>query len=266
MTAAGRDWDAATYDRISAPQQRWAAEQLGGLELAGDEIVLDAGCGSGRVTRELCARVPRGAVYAVDAAPSMVAHARRALGEVAGPRVAVLCQDLAELALPEPVDLAFSNATFHWVPDHDALFAALHRNLAAGGRLRAQCGGRGNIESVRAAAEAVMAQAPFTAHFAGWTRPWTYAGAAETGLRLERAGFAEVETWLEERPTPMPDGRRFLETVCLVRHLDPLPGALRGPFVDAVASRLPDPLVLDYVRLNIRARRAGRPSATVAPR
>jgi trans-aconitate 2-methyltransferase len=264
--APAGDWDAATYDRISAPQQRWAAEQLDRLELNGDEVVLDAGCGSGRVTLELCRRVPRGVVYAVDAAPSMVAHARRALRAVEGTRVSVRCQDVAELALPEPVDLAFSNATFHWVPDHDALFTSLHRSLRPGARLVAQCGGSGNIESVRAAAENVMAEEPFARYFAGWTRPWTYAGAEQTAQRLRSAGFVEIETWLEERPTPMEDGRRFLETVCLVRHLDPLPHELRGRFVGAVSAQLPDPLVLDYVRLGIRARRAAEPSATVAPR
>jgi trans-aconitate 2-methyltransferase len=247
-----RDWDAITYDRVSGPQQQWAAEQLDGLELRGDEVVLDAGCGSGKVTLELAARVPNGRVYAVDAAPSMVEYARQALGD----RATVFCQDLVELELPEPVDLVFSNATFHWIHDHDALFAALHRNLTPGGRLVAQCGGRGNIESVRAAAERTMARAPYAGSFAGWPRPWTYAGAQETAERLARAGFTEIETWLEERPTPMDDGRRFLETVCLVRHLDPLAPELRGPFVDDVMGQLPEPLVLDYVRLNMRARRA----------
>jgi trans-aconitate 2-methyltransferase len=248
----GRDWDAATYDRISTPQQQWAAEQLDRLELAGDETVLDAGCGSGRVTLELCERVPRGTVYAVDAAPSMIAHTQRALGD----RVTALCQDIAELTLPEPVDLIFSNATFHWVPDHVALFAALQRNLKPGGRLVAQCGGHGNIESVRAAAERTMAREPFAAHFAGWPRPWNYAAPDETAQRLARAGFTEIDTWLEERPTPMQEGRRFLEAVILVRHLDPLPSELRDPFVDEVIGRLSQPLVFDYVRLNMRARRA----------
>lgn len=251
--SATRDWDADTYDRISTPQQGWAAEQLDRLALRGDEAVLDAGCGSGRVTAELVDRLARGGrVYAVDAAPSMVAHTRRALGD----RVTALCQDLAELALPEPVDVIFSNATFHWVPDHDALFAALHRNLKPGGRLVAQCGGAGNIESVRLAAERTIDTEPFAPHFAGWRRPWTYATADETARRLTRAGFGDVRTWLEDRPTPMEDGRRFIETVCLVRHLDPLPRELRDPFVDAVMAQLAEPLVLDYVRLNMTARRA----------
>jgi trans-aconitate 2-methyltransferase len=249
---SARDWDATTYDRISAPQQRWAAEQLDRLELSGDEVVLDAGCGSGKITLELARRVPHGTVYAVDAAPSMVAHAQEALGD----RATVMCQDLAELALPEPVDVIFSNATFHWVPDHDALFAALHRNLKAAGRLLAQCGGRGNIESFRRMADEVAGAAPFAEHFVGWERPWNYATAPETAERLERAGFIDVSTWLEDRPTELTEPRPFIATVCLVRHLDPLPEELREPFVDAVMDRLDRPVVLDYVRLNMTARRA----------
>jgi trans-aconitate 2-methyltransferase len=252
MSSSARDWDATTYDRISTPQQRWAAEQLDRLQLSGDESVLDAGCGSGRITLELVERLPRGTVYAVDAAPSMVAHTREALGD----RAIALCQDLTELALPEPVDVIFSNATFHWVPDHDALFAALYRNLKPGGRLIAQCGGRGNIESVRVAAESTMAAAPFATHFADWPRPWTYATPEQTARRLTGAGFTDVEAWLQERPTPMDDGREFVATVCLVRHLDPLPRELRDPFIDAVMAQLAQPLELDYVRLNMTARRA----------
>jgi trans-aconitate 2-methyltransferase len=249
---SARDWDAATYDRISAPQQRWAAEQLDRLELGGDEVVLDAGCGSGKITLELARRVPHGTVYAVDAAPSMVAHAHEALGD----RAIALCQDLSELALPEPVDVIFSNATFHWIPDHDRLFAALHRNLKVGGRLLAQCGGRGNIDAFREMADAVAGEAPFAEYFVDWVRPWNYATAEDTAQRLERAGFTGVSTWLEDRPTELAEPRPFIATVCLVRHLDPLPDELRERFVDAVMDRLHRPVVLDYVRLNMTARRA----------
>jgi trans-aconitate 2-methyltransferase len=246
------DWDAATYDRISAPQQRWAAEQLGRLHLTGDEVVLDAGCGSGKITLELARRVPRGAVYAIDAAPSMVRHTQEALGD----RGTAFCQDLVELELPEPVDVVFSNATFHWIPDHDALFGALHRNMKPGARLVAQCGGRGNIDEFRRVADQVASSAPFAEYFAEWRRPWNYATADETAERLKRAGFDEVSTWLEEKPTQLDDARRFVQTVCLVRHLDPLPPERHDEFIDAVLARCDDPLVLGYVRLNMIARRA----------
>ncbi len=247
-----RDWDAGTYDRISAPQQAWAAEQLDRLQLTGDEVVLDAGCGSGKITAELVARVPRGRVYGVDAAPSMVAHTQAALGD----RVTVLCQDLAELELPEPVDVIFSNATFHWISDHAALFAALHRNLKPGGRLLAQCGGRGNIDRFRRLSDEVADEPPFAPYFAGWVKPWNYAAAQETAERLRAAGFADVRTWLEPRPTELDEPRAFITTVCLVRHLDPLPEDLRELFVDRVMERLDEPVVLDYVRLNMTGVRA----------
>ena len=88
-----RDWDATTYHAVSAPQQNWAREQLERLQLRGDEVVLDAGCGSGKVTAMLVELVPDGRVYAVDQSPSMVEHTQQALGE----RVTALCQDLTEL-------------------------------------------------------------------------------------------------------------------------------------------------------------------------
>ena len=151
-----RDWDAATYDRVSAPQVEWALRVLERLPLRGDETVLDAGCGSGRVTQLLIERLPHGHVVAVDSAPSMVEHAREALDPE---RATVFQANLTELELAEPVDAAFSNAVFHWVPDHDALFARLHAALRPGGRLVAQCGGEGNVERFHDAAKAVGARA-----------------------------------------------------------------------------------------------------------
>jgi trans-aconitate 2-methyltransferase len=246
---ASRDWDAASYDRVSDPQFGWALEQLERLPLAGDEVVLDAGCGSGRVTAELADRLPRGRVYGVDAAPSMVAHAREALGE----RATILCQDLVELELPEPVEAIFSNATFHWIKDHDALFAALRRAMNPGARLVAQCGGKGNIDEFRRLADEVAGEEPFAEHFADWQGPWNYAPADETAERLRRAGFTEVSCWLEPRSVTPADPRAFIRTVCLVRHLDHLPPELHEAFLSRVLERASEPLVLDYVRLNMTA-------------
>jgi trans-aconitate 2-methyltransferase len=248
--SVGCDWDASTYDRISDPQFSWALEQLERTELGGEEDVLDAGCGSGRVT-ELLARLTRGRVFAVDAAPSMVAHTQERLGE----RVTGFCQDLTELQLPEPVDLVFSNATFHWIADHDRLFARLFSALRPGGRLVAQCGGKGNIDSFRRLADGVAREEPFAHLFADWKGLWNYAGAEETAQRLHGAGFVEVETWLEPRPVVLEDPEPFVRTVCLVRHLDRIPPDMHKLFIDRVLARTGVPLTLGYVRLNLTARR-----------
>ena len=245
-----RDWDAATYDRVSAPQVEWARAVLERLPLDGHETVLDAGCGSGRVTRMLLERLPRGHVVAVDSALSMVEHARRALDPA---RATVFVAELTELTLDAPVDAAFSNAVFHWIADHDALFARLYTAIAPGGRLVAQCGGKGNVERFHEAARAVAGEQPYAPFLAGWRGPWNFAGAEETAERLERAGFEEVETWLEPYPIAPPDPSGYLRAVCLGYHLEQLPDELRGAYVDAVRERCGREL--DYVRLNIGALR-----------
>jgi trans-aconitate 2-methyltransferase len=248
---SARDWDASTYDRISDPQVAMAGPVLDRMRLAGDETVLDAGCGSGRVTQMLLERVPRGHVVAVDAAPSMVEEAREALGD----RATVFQSDLQELTVSEPVDAAFSNAVFHWVPDHDLLFQRLFAALKPGGQFVAQCGGKGNIDRLRKLAAEVATEQPYADALAGWTDPWNYASPEDTRKRLQAAGFDEIETWLEPWPVDPPEPREYLRTVCLGHHLAALPEQLRDPFLDEVTSRYGHPPTLEYVRLNITARR-----------
>jgi len=228
---------------------RWGSAVLERLPLDGDETVLDAGCGSGRVTEQLLERLPHGRVIAADAAPSMLVEARRRL-ERFGDRVTLVECDLGRpLPIDEPVGAVFSTATFHWVADHDALFANLAAVLRPGGALVAQCGGAGNIASVRR----VVAEMGET-----WPGPWTFAAPEETVRRMEAAGFLDVQAWLHEEPTFIEPGEpmeTFLATVILRAHLERLPDADRAGFVRRVAERLPGPEI-DYVRLNLVARRA----------
>jgi trans-aconitate 2-methyltransferase len=243
------DWNASRYDKVADPQTRWGAEVLERLSLDGDETVLDAGCGTGRVTELLLARLPRGRVIALDFSGAMLEQARARLAPF-GDQVTFVQADLGRpLPLAAPVDAVLSTATFHWVMDHDALFANLGRVVRPGGWLVAQCGGFGNIARLlRTAAEV----------HPGFSRQHNFQTAEATAARLAASGFDRIETWLSEAPTPFDSAaafEAFLETVCLRTFLDELPPAEREPFVRAVASRLPEP-VLDYVRLNITARKA----------
>jgi trans-aconitate 2-methyltransferase len=248
-----RDWDARTYARISDPMFGWGLEVLERLPLDGDETVLDAGCGSGRVTARLLERLPRGHVIAVDASPSMVEQAREQLDP---DRTTAFAMDLLELELDHPVDAAISTAVFHWIPDHDRLFERLHAALRPGGRLEAQCGGAGNLEVFHGRGLAQVAREdPFAPYFAGWAGPWNFSSPERAAVALERAGFEEVHCWLERRAVQPAEPRDFLRVVCLGHHLERLPEGLRDSFVDTVLKRVGQPVELDYVRLNISARR-----------
>ena len=244
-----REWDGNTYDRISGTMEALGLAVLERLPLEGDEAVLDAGCGSGRVTEALVARVPRGRVIAVDQSPSMVAAAQSRLGDAAEVRT----MDLLELGLDQPVDAILSTATFHWIADHERLFTRLHASLRPGGRLVAQCGGEGNITVLRSRAAAVLERAPYAEHFVDWRAPWNYAGPEITSTRLLAAGFASAECWLEPAPREPENPREFLATIVLGPHVQQLPEELREPFMDDVLAVLGEPVVVDYVRLNIDA-------------
>jgi trans-aconitate 2-methyltransferase len=253
MAPGTADWDAKAYDRLAAPQEEWSREVLARLPLKGDETVLDAGCGSGRVTRLLLDRLPEGKVIGVDGSESMVEEARRSLADY-GERVELIHSDLLALELDEPVDAVFSNAVFHWIFDHDELFRRLRSAVKAGGLLAAQCGGEGNVANWVAAVKRAAEREPFARHLADRAEPWHYATAEETEARLVRAGFADVRCWLEERVVEPEDPRHYVAVVGLAAHHEMLPPELREPFTDAVDAELPRPLVLRYVRLNIEAR------------
>jgi trans-aconitate 2-methyltransferase len=252
MNTGPREWDAQTYDRVSDPQYQWGLEVLDRLELKGDEYVMDAGCGSGRVTARLLEKLPDGRVLCVDASEQMIEVAREALRE----RADYLVADLAELEVDQPVDVVFSTATFHWLPDHDRLFARLHSALRPGGRLVAQCGGAGNVAEHARNIVSVATRPEFAEHFQDMSIMWNFATPEETEERLQRAGFSKIRCWLEDKPVQPEHPYDFTTTVTMGPHLARLPEGLRRSFAEAVLELEDDPLVLNSVRLNIEATRA----------
>jgi trans-aconitate 2-methyltransferase len=245
------DWDAATYDRVADPQEEWGIRVLERLELDGDETVLDAGCGSGRLTRRLVERLPEGRVIGVDTSPAMLERARQSLGD----RVELHLLSLLDLDLDREVDAVFSNATFHWVIDHERLFARLHAALKPGGVLEAQCGGQGNVAEVENALLNLEGDERFAPYLRTLPSPWYFASVGDTEARLERAGFDSVRCWIENAVVQPPEPRAFVAASAMNVHLERLPEDLREPFLDSLLESLPQPLELHYVRLNISARR-----------
>ena len=264
--SSAKEWNAASYHRVAAPQTEWGQRVLARLTLRGDERVIDAGCGSGRLTADLTRMVPRGRVVAIDRSWNMLVTARANLRPEFGSQVSYVRVELPRLPFNGWADLVFSTATFHWVRDHDGLFAEIFRALTPGGRLFAQCGGGPNLAAARSLAEEVMHREPFAACFRDWTGVWEFSSAEQAATRLHNAGFVDIDTNLEAAPTTLADEasyREFVTTVIYNQHLARLPeGALRLQFIDEIAKRAAQqnpPFTLDYWRLNIQAgRQVGR--------
>ena len=219
------------------------------LILRGDETVLDAGCGSGRVTQALVQRLPRGHVIGVDGSAGMIAAAAQRLGDSAE----LIVGDLAELDLGgRQVDAVFSSAVFHWLADHEVLFGQLHAVLRPAGRLVAQCGGEGNTPELLTATLAVGARKPFAPYLDSWS-PWNFAGPGVTADRLRAAGFTDVRTGLVQRPAPYEDLREWLQANARSAHLLRLPEDLRKRYVDEVHTALGPKPTITYIRLDLDA-------------
>lgn len=258
-SGARAEWDAVAYDRLSDPQVAWGQRVLARLALVGDETVLDAGCGSGRLTELLLERLPRGRVIAVDKSPAMLAEAERNLAGF-GTRVSFVCSDLTALELDAAIDVVVSTATFHWILDHDALFRALYRALRPHGRLEAQCGGGPNLAWLRERVATVAGEPRFAPYFADWYGPWLFATPDDVSECLRRAGFVAVAANLEPAPTTfasLAEFREFVAKVILWPHLARLEEPLRDAFLEAVTAEdgTERPPLLDYWRLNLRGRK-----------
>jgi len=259
---AAMPWDAAAYERAGEAQFRWALEVLEWRAWRGDERVLDAGCGPGRVSESLLGRVPRGHVTAVDRDADMVAKATARLAPY-GERARVVQADLERL--PEglgPVDVVVSTAVLHWVPDLAAAFRGFRRVLRPGGDLLAQWGGAGNIADLEGVLDRLVASPPFAPRFEGWRPPWHFATPAEAAGLLRGAGFESVDVALERKPTPFPDRASFLAFCAaapLRPHLGRMPPEQGAAFVAALGDVWQGEgraWALDYVRLNARAKRS----------
>ena len=252
------DWNAAQYHRVSDPQHGWGIRVLERLQPRDGERILDIGCGTGRLTSQISARASGCAVTGMDRSHAMLLQARAHYPGAAG----YVQADGIQLPFPSGhFDAVFSTATFHWVKDHERLFAEIHRVLKPGGRLASQCGGGPNLQQLYRRAQQKRASPPYAEYFDGWGDPWNFASPQETETRLHKAGFHGVTVTLEPAQTPFPDQatyEEFITTVCMRHHIERLPGALRHPFVHELALQAAEddpPLSLDYWRLNIDARK-----------
>jgi trans-aconitate 2-methyltransferase len=253
-------WDARAYDKVSSNMQLERGQKL--LEKRtwnGNEIVMDAGAGSGNLTKILADKVPNGKVYAVDADPNMIQQAKSNL--LGHKNVQVIHSSMDKVNLPTEVDLIFSNAALHWVLDQEGVLLHFSRLLKSNGELLIECGGGENLEKILPVIFKIMQFDQFREHFANWKQTWYFLKQDETERLLQKARFKDIQVNLSKKSTSFSDRESFaifVKTVIMKPFLGYIPDSKKDEFLDAFLNELERsgrPWSLDFMLLSIFARK-----------
>jgi trans-aconitate 2-methyltransferase len=220
---------------------------------------VDLGCGPGELTRALHEKTGARETLGIDSSDAMLAKA----AAHAGHGLRFERGDLATFAPAEPYDLVFSNAAYHWVPDHPALLARLTKAVRAGGQLAFQVPDNFDHASHRAA-EAVAAEEPFAGVLAGSAHPRHVLAPEDYSALLHRLGYAEQTVRLAvygHRLESREGIVAWVEGSLLSEYRRRLPVALYDRFVsryrEVLFARVPDerPFFFTFRRVLVHARR-----------
>jgi trans-aconitate 2-methyltransferase len=255
-------WDARTYDKVSTNVQlQWGRKLLEKRKWTGDEIVMDAGAGSGNLTKILADKVPNGQVYAVDIDLNMIQQAKINLSNYSN--VQLIHSSMDDVKLPTKVDVIFSNAALHWVLDQQKILSYFWQLLKPNGELLIEYGGHGNLEKILSILFKIIRSDQFKGSFANWKKSWYFPRLDDTERLLQQIGFRDIQVYLSEKNMIYPDRESFMlfvKTVIMKPFVDHLGDTKKDQFFKAFVSQMEQrqsktSWVLDYVRLDIFARK-----------
>jgi trans-aconitate methyltransferase len=235
----GYGWNPADYAANASAQRVWAREILGRLALAGDEHLLDVGSGDGGFTAELASAVPKGSVLGIDRSLEMVSHAQAAHPASRHPNLSFAVMDAREITVDRPRDAVVSNATLHWVEDHQAFLLGAARALRPGGRLVVSCGGKGNAADVFLAVRAVLRDPRWRRGFLGMPTPYHFYESEDYESWLDAAGFhpRSVAWTPREMVQESPESFAGWIRTTWLPYTSRVPANLREAFVQAIVDR-----------------------------
>jgi trans-aconitate 2-methyltransferase len=195
------EWNATEYARRSGLQQTMAEEVLALLDLEGSERVLDVGCGDGKITAEIAARVPRGSVVGVDASQDMISFASSHFGPTVRPNLRFEVADARLLPFRNEFNLVVSFNALHWIPEQDAALGSIRSAMLSEGRALLRLVPTGERKSLENVIEETRRSSRWSAYFQGFHDPYLHltpeqyaAAAARNGLRVLRI-HTQAKAW-----------------------------------------------------------------------
>jgi trans-aconitate methyltransferase len=183
-------WNADDYAQHSSAQASWAGELLDKLALSGEEAVLDIGCGDGRITAAIAERLPAGRAVGIDNSDDMIARAEAVRKASGLANLSFSLIDALEMDFAGVFDVAFSNASLHWIHDHVRLLSNVHRALKPYGGVLFQMGGKGNAAGIAEIVQGVCSRETWIGFYRDFAFPYFFPDEAEYRSLLDAAGFA----------------------------------------------------------------------------
>jgi len=151
--------------------------------------LLDVGCGEGKITAEIAARLPRGQALGVDNSAEMIRLAQEEFPRQKFPNLSFQLADARTLPFADEFDVVFSNAALHWIRGHQPVLCGISRSLKRGGRILLQMGGQGNAGEILAALDVLLAQPSWSKYFSGFSIPYGFYSVEEYSVWLAEAGL-----------------------------------------------------------------------------
>ena len=182
------EWDASEYARLSALQEAMAQEALSLLHLSGTEHVLDVGCGNGKITAQIAARVPQGGVIGIDPSADMIAFASSHFtADRSNVRFEVA--DARRLPFRAEFDLVVSFNALHWIPEQDEALRSIRTAMKPDGLAQLRLVPSGKRKSIETVIEETRLSAPWSRYFNEFHNPYLHLTPEQYAAVAERNGL-----------------------------------------------------------------------------
>ncbi len=231
------EWNASGYARVAGLQEAMAAEVLSLLKLKGDERVLDLGCGNGKVTAEIAARVSNGFVLGVDASAEMIAFACEHFGALTNLRFETC--DIRRLTFREEFDLVVSFNALHWIPDQQEALRAIRSAMKPNARAQLRLVPDSERKSLETVLEETRKSPRWAQHFQGFHDPYLHLTPEQYSALAEDSGLHVLDIRTQDKSWDFLSREAFeaFGSVTFVEWSKRLPQSERPAFVDDVLER-----------------------------